>query len=280
MQRLKQKHAISIAVGIILCSLLLLAFVYAEPTDSKNQREQTPTLFIHGYKGGPRSFQTMLQRMEHNNWAEKAMVIHVAPNGDIVFGGRLAKHHNPLIQVIFAEDKASIAQQTIWIEDILYRLKNIYEIDQVNIVGHSMGGLTATNTILQDSMNKEFPHVEKLVVIASPFKGIDKNNYFKVNKGNAAVDLRPHSQALTNMIQRKTYFPPSISVLAIAGVSNNYGTDGLVRLDSAMGIEAIVNEKQLKRKIFYNKRATHSGLHELEAVDQRIATFLWENTLE
>lgn len=268
-------NIIKLLLGLVLFSFISLAFVYAEPANSDNKQDITPTLFIHGYKGGPRSFQTMLQRFERNHWGEKAMVIRVNSNGNITMSGQLNHTNHPFIQLIFQENRASIEQQTEWMETVLTRLKTVYEIKQVNLVGHSMGGLTATNVILQNNRNTKLPAVNRLVVIGSPFKGIDQANYFLVNTGAAAVDLKTQSEALTNMIKHKAYFDPSIRVLAIAGVINDTGTDGLVSSISAMGIEDIVGEQQMEREIFYDKNATHSGLHEHPGVDQKIASFLW-----
>ncbi|MFB1050241.1 alpha/beta fold hydrolase [Paraliobacillus sp. JSM ZJ581] len=272
----KRKLSFTLFMCVILSFLVLLAFVYAKPTDSTKQHEHTPTLFVHGYKGGPRSFETMLNRLEKKQLGEKTMVIHVASNGKIATSGDLAEKHPSFIQVIFQNDRATIAQQTQWMENILHQLKEVYNIRQVNLVGHSMGGLTATNVILHNTKKNTIPTIKKLVVIASPFKGIDSPNYFLVNTGEAAVDLKTRSEALKKMIANKEKFDPTIDVLAIAGVIDQTGTDGIVSLISAMGIEEIVNEDQLQREIFNDNKATHSGLHEHTGVDQKIGSFLWK----
>ncbi|CQR48403.1 PGAP1-like protein [Paraliobacillus sp. PM-2] len=267
---------LKLLISIILPTFLLLAFVYADPTNSNKQYKNTPTLFIHGYKGGPRSFETMLRRFEQKQLGEKAMVIHVAPNGNMAITGNLAKQYPSFIQVIFQNNRATIAQQTQWVRKILHQLKEVYHVQQVNVVGHSMGGLTATNVILQNKDSNAIPTIKKLVVIASPFKGIDNPDYFFVNTGPAAVDLKTESEALKKIIANRESFDPTIKVLTIAGVIDKTGTDGLVSLSSAMGIEEIVNKDQIQREIFYDKQATHSGLHEHTGVDQKIATFLWK----
>ncbi|WP_182200590.1 alpha/beta fold hydrolase [Paraliobacillus salinarum] len=272
----KNKFSFKIFICILLSSIILLAFVYAEPMDSNKPHDTTPTLFVHGYKGGPRSFDTMLQRLEKENFGKKTMVVHVASNGEVAISGDIARQSPSFIQVIFQNDRATISQQTQWMRKILYQLKEVYNVPQVNLVGHSMGGLTSTNVILQNQPKSGLPKIKKLVVIASPFKGIDNPTYFTVNTGEAAVDLKTRSEALKKMIANKEKFESTIDVLAIAGVIDHTGTDGIVSLISAMGIEDIVKEDQLNREIFYDKKATHSGLHEHTGVDQKIASFLWE----
>lgn len=44
-----------------------------------------------------------------------------------------------------------------------------YDIQEVNIVGHSMGGISGLRYLLQDSQTTDLPKVNKLVAIGSPF---------------------------------------------------------------------------------------------------------------
>lgn len=278
MQRYLSFKHIAIAILFIFFSITSLTLLDSNtnPFNSTDQTEITPTLFIHGFKGGQRSFQTMIDRFEDSRLGSKTMMIRVLSNGELSISGDLSEKENPFIQVIFLENRAGINQQTEWIQDILHRLHDVYGIQQVNLVGHSMGGLTATNFILKNQNKVQFPTINKLVVIASPFKGIDQANYFLVNSGDAAVDLKTHSSALKELIKDKQYLNAQVPVLAIAGVINETGTDGLVSLSSALGIKNIVQEEQLQKEIFYDKTATHSGLHEHTGVDKAIAKFLCE----
>ncbi|WP_112179462.1 MULTISPECIES: alpha/beta fold hydrolase [Paraliobacillus] len=276
MQKFISKRSKLVSILIVIFSFTCLALVYSNPIQSKDTSEITPTLFIHGFKGGPSSFQNMLTRLEEQKVGSKTMVIRVLSNGELSISGNLTEKENPFVQVIFQENRASINQQTEWVHDILHRLYDVYGIQQVNLVGHSMGGLTATNFILTNTEEAQTPSIQKLVVIGSPFKGIDQANYFLVNSGEAAVDLKTQSSALEELIKNKHYFNSQVPVLAIAGVINETDTDGLVSLSSALGIEDIVQEKQMQKEIFYDETATHSGLHEHTGVDKVVVEFLWE----
>lgn len=276
MHRFTSKKSVLVTILIIIFSFTFIALVYSNPIQSKDTSNITPTLFIHGFKGGPSSFQNMLTRLEEKRSGTKTMVIRVLSNGELAISGNLTEKENPFIQVIFQENRAGINQQTEWIQNILHRLHNVYSIEKINLVGHSMGGLTATNFILTNPDRTLFPSIEKLVVIGSPFKGIDQANYFLVNSGDAAVDLKTQSSALEELIENKQYFNSQVPVLAIAGVINETDTDGLVSLSSALGIEDIVQESQMQKEIFYDETATHSGLHEHKGVDNVVAEFLWD----
>lgn len=271
---------------IIIASFILggsLFFMNSKSTSSRDTTNFTPTLFVHGFKGGPGSFNTMLQRFDHNNWGSKSMMIHVSTSGDLFILGTISNEINPFIQIVFENNHASIESQTAWLQKIMATLRETYDIKQVNLVGHSMGGLASTNFLLNNQAGS-YPRVEKLAVIGSPFKGIDTEDYFAVNTGEATVDLRTESQALLDMVDKKANFDETIAVLTIAGVINgdvdqNQGTsgtsiwDGLVSLSSALGIKDIVPHS--RDEIFYDAAATHSGLHEHLGVDQILAEFLW-----
>src|SRR5699024_1545648 len=132
----------------------------------------------------------MLDRFERYQWGSKTMICKVSPRGDISVVGKLPENNNnPFIQVIFEDNRASIKDQTIWLKKIMYMLYTQYKVQQVNIVSHSMGGLTSTNFLEHNDGKLKYPLVEKLIVIGSPFKGITVPDYFVKNTGDATVDL-------------------------------------------------------------------------------------------
>ncbi|SFK37924.1 Uncharacterized protein with an alpha/beta hydrolase fold [Halobacillus dabanensis] len=269
-----------ILVGSLLIVLIFFLFNSrlgsSEPID---REDLTPTLFVHGFKGGPRSFDTMIDRMQSLQWGEKHVKIYVSARGDVTIRGNFTGSFNPFVQVLFENNRASINNQTLWLSDIMRRLKADYGIQQVNLVGHSMGGLASVNYLLNEH-HYSVPRVERLSVIASPFKGIKKEGYFASNYGAATTDLHPGSEALDQMVAKKDQFPNDIDVFGIAGVINRDDPesehwDGLVHASSVSGLEEIVPFGQYKEKRLYNPLATHSGLHELEEVDLLLKEFLW-----
>ncbi|UOR10384.1 alpha/beta fold hydrolase [Halobacillus amylolyticus] len=256
-----------------------LFFLNSTPTRSEDTTQMTPTVFIHGFKGGPGTFNTLLDRFEENNWGTKQMVIHVSSSGNVQVRGSIPYTMNPFIQVLFENDRASIRSQTFWLQKVMWTLKEDYGISQVNLVGHSMGGLASTNFLLNNQRGS-FPTVNKLVTIGSPFLGIEQETYFATNTGAATVDLKVDSNALTSMMENKEKISPKVGVLAIAGVINQEAapakqTDGLVSKQSALGLSYIIPAVNYQERIFFNEAATHSGLHEFAEVDQAIAQFLW-----
>ncbi|CDQ21564.1 Uncharacterized protein with an alpha/beta hydrolase fold [Halobacillus karajensis] len=269
-----------IVIGsLIIGSLFFMINSRSGSSEPVDREKLTPTLFVHGFKGGSRSFETMIDRMQNLQWGQKHMTIYVSARGDVTIRGEFKDTYNPFIQVLFENNRASIYNQTHWLSEIMRRLKADYNVQQVNLVGHSMGGLASVSYMLNDH-HYSVPRVEKLAVIASPFKGIKKEGYFASNYGAATTDLQPGSEALEQMVKNKDQFPNDVDVFAIAGVINRDAPekdhwDGLVHASSVNGLEEIVPFGQYKENRLYNPLATHSGLHELEEVDQLLKEFLW-----
>ncbi|MFQ3545100.1 alpha/beta hydrolase [Halobacillus rhizosphaerae] len=275
-----QKKAFFYTIALIIMGTSLF-FLSTRSISSEDNKELIPTLFIHGYKGGPRTFGPMMERFEDREIGQQRMVVVVSSQGRVTIKGGIPHKMNPFIQVLFQDDRASVADQTYWLKKVLYQLHEKRGIDQVNLVAHSMGGLASTNFLLNNSEGSHhYPKVNKLAVIATPFRGIQKEDYFKHNSGDALPDLKPDAEVLTQMKQQRKQFDPHTQVLAIAGVMNedeNHAySDGLVTVSSALGIRDIVPKENYKEAVIYDEYATHSGLHESKKVDALLAEFLWD----
>nr|WP_246364216.1 alpha/beta hydrolase [Halobacillus locisalis] len=249
-------------------------FSASKPTRSEYGTDVIPTVFVHGYKGGERSFSTMLHRFEQKNWGERQMLIRVSRNGKVNINGHVAGP-KPMVQVIFENSRASLEQQTKWLRKVMKTLHSDFSVESVNLVSHSMGGLASANYLVSNDTKQ--PQVRNLAVIASPFKGIDKAGYFQINQDAAADDLQPQSDALQQLTSKE--IPHDIDVLSISGVINEEDSkaehwDGLVHVTSSQAIKKMVSRGQLEKEIVYGPLATHSGLHELPQVDQLVHDFL------
>lgn len=258
---------------LIISGMLLFS---SEPVTSKETEDTAPTLFIHGFNGTKNSFGRLIDRFEQNQWADKSLVIGVSSDGQLSIRGTISQKQKPMIHLVFEENKSSIARQTEWLDVVMETLHDQYHISQVNIVAHSMGGLTSVSYLLHNQ-DGPFPEVQKLVAIGSPFWGINHQRYATAPRGSGAFDLHWMSPALQMLADKRELFDKQTTVMNIAGVINETGpgSDGLVRLESARGLKEIVPPDNYKELVFYKKNATHSGLHELPAVDQAIAAFLW-----
>lgn len=173
------KHAATAA--LVLISLFAISGCQTTKTNTTavSDKEKTvesskliekttiPTLFFHGYSGTENSFKGMLQRLEKNQKAVKELVLIVGADGQIQAEGDLSgKADNPMVQVLFEDNKNNEWNQAEWIKSCLLYLKENEGIDKVNIVGHSMGGVSALRylgTYGQDTSCRKFRHLRQLV---------------------------------------------------------------------------------------------------------------------
>ncbi|WP_409250908.1 alpha/beta fold hydrolase [Bacillus sp. SCS-153A] len=273
---LTKKKVFSVGAMLLLSFSLIYISLKSQIAESKESSSSAqtdiPTVFVHGYKGTYNSFKTMIYRFEKNNWGKRELVVYVSAAGDVTWKGSLLTDSAlpPLVQVIFEKNKASIAETSTWLQRVMTGLKDKYGVEQVNLVGHSMGGLVSTHYLESLNGSDEQPETVKFAVIGSPFDGIAHESYHQVNTGEAVIDLKPESEALNSLVKNKNQFPAHIEVLAIAGAG-----DQVVDVDSAFAIQHIVPAENLQKQLIEDKTIDHSGLHETEKVDKLLKKFLW-----
>lgn len=230
-----------------------------------------PAVFIHGYKGTENSFDNMLERFEYTyEWGKKGLVYYVSSEGKINDYLILNKQEEqPLfVQIIFENNRANFTETTEWLALALRHLKENYGADTVNLVGHSMGGIVSVKYSMEYA-SIDYPAVNKLITIGSPFDGIYDETYFERNQDPAAFDLIPGSPALHEL--RENSFPSHIAVLSIGSTG-----DIVAEPESVHAIREIVPGEQLEEEMIEDRRLGHSALHESVTVDHLIHSFLWQ----
>ncbi|MFZ3577593.1 alpha/beta hydrolase [Virgibacillus sp. DJP39] len=271
---MKKKYIMRVTALLIIIVGITVITYKPEKAESRNYDEPS-TVFVHGYKGTYNSFGSMLDRFEkQNNWGNKALIYRVSKNGNIrVLNLNKGKMDPVFIQVIFENNQASYEDGAKWLSRVLSHMKQHYQINTVNIVGHSMGGLVAVKYFQEYQDSTLFPITEKLVTIGSPFDGIYNQPYFRINHNPAATDLKPNSAALQLLQSPNQTVPDNLNVLSIGSTG-----DPIARPKSVNALRMIIPPEQLKMVIINNDDLGHSELHESESVDQLINSFLWKNT--
>ncbi|WP_239256943.1 alpha/beta hydrolase [Listeria ilorinensis] len=252
-------------------------------TQSKAAAEATPdvpTIFVHGYAGTENSLGNMIKRLSKDGQATKSLILTVSADGSVSASGQFNKMSpNPLIQILFADNKSSMDNQTIWLENALTMLKNDYHIEKINAVGHSMGGVSLTNYLEKDSNNSTYPQVEKLVLIAAPLNGLvigeDGVTPYDLTDNGPGVETDRYAQFMNG----QSRLPSALQVFNIAGdLEDGTKSDGSVSVASALSGRFIYAEvAHYSEKTFYGENAAHSKLHENPDVDKAIADFLWSD---
>ncbi len=249
-------------------------------TSEKPTLEKTnvPTLFIHGYSGGPASFGHLIDRMEKADIAKKEMTITVAADGSLQVDGKLSqKADNPMIQVLFADNTNTEWAQTDWIRSVLHYLKENQNVNEVNLIGHSMGGVSSLRYLLTYSQEEDLPHVLKFAAIGAPF-----NDFTDTSDSQSLEELLDNGPAVAsdryldyqNLIVNSTL---SIPVTLMAGqLSSEDLSDGTVSVTSALSVYQLLKTSGFDASYsIISKDAQHSQLHENEEVDQLLKDFLW-----
>lgn len=259
---------------IILIGVVVVMYT---PTEAKSEKQSytDPTVFVHGYKGTFNSFGNMLDRFENKyHWGHKALVYQISKNGTIHVKNMQANGEDPeFIQVIFEQNRGSFDDSVVYLSKALQHMKENYQFDSINLVGHSMGGIISLKFI-KEYLNEsdDFPIVQKYVAIGSPFDGIYQESYFDVNQDAGAHDLMPDSEAIQTLYSNENMFPEDIDVLSIASTG-----DVVAVPESVSAIENIIPAGQLKTILIENQYLGHSDLHESEKIDELVHTFLYVN---
>lgn len=252
------------------------------------QKTTTPTLFIHGYQGGPASFGGMIQRFAQKDWVSNEMVLTISPDGTVSTEGVLSKKAvNPTIQVLFADNQNNEWNQAEWIRQALLYLKK-EGIEQVNLVGHSMGGVSGFRYLTTfgelsaagaEALDAALPKVAKFIAIGAPFNEfIDTSSRQTITDlvTNGPTEASPRYQELQGLLKQGGHRLP---IELIAGqLSDEELSDGTVPTTSALAINHLLaaNGYSVTEKIIKGSQAQHSQLHENQEVDEDIAAFLWE----
>ncbi|QKY71152.1 alpha/beta fold hydrolase [Lentibacillus sp. CBA3610] len=267
---MQAKHIISI---LLLLMVVLGIFNIPEKTSSEKKKQiNHPTVFVHGYKGTHNSFGNMLDRFEHMyGWGQTALVYEVSPTGNLdVYQLNNGQSAEPMyVQVIFENNRAGIQDTSEWLAKLMAHMKETYQVNSANLVGHSMGGLVSMHYIENYQDYSTYPKVKKIAAIGSPFNGIYSDAYFQIHHDPAAEDLKPDSFALNSLRLNKDAIPDDLKVLSIGSTG-----DSVALPESVEMIRNIVDEKQLTYKMIEDPALGHSALHEDSRIDQMIYSFL------
>ncbi|WP_234028463.1 alpha/beta fold hydrolase [Lentibacillus sp. Marseille-P4043] len=268
---MRKKHILQIA-SIVMIIVLVLVITYLPKQANSQQNSSSVTVFVHGYKGTVNSFGGMLGRFERNDWGNKALIYHVSNTGDVnVYNLNKGKLEPVFIQVIFENNRASFEDTATWLSLVMHHLKETYQIDSVNLVGHSMGGLVSLKYVEEYQEKNLYPVTNKLITIGSPFDGIYSQHYFQLNHDAAANDLKPNSSALQRIQSNSQSIPKDLAVFSIGS------TGDLVAVpESVQELRMMIPADQLTEVMIENDHLGHSELHENEQVDELIHSFLWQ----
>lgn len=218
----------------------------------------------------------MIQRLSSERKTTKEMLITVQSDGSLKVDGELSKKKdNPTIQVLFTANKDTEWNQTEWIYTVLKYLKQ-QGVDQVNLVGHSMGGVSSLRYLTTYGQPKDASTINKFISIGAPFNDFTESSesiddVLRNGPSVKAGRYIDYQNGIANV-------PNKLPILLLAGkINQETVTDGTVPLNSALAIFSLLKDhgNPIKYQIFTGPNAQHSQLHENLNVDKTVADFLW-----
>ncbi|KRK97726.1 hypothetical protein FD04_GL000695 [Secundilactobacillus odoratitofui DSM 19909 = JCM 15043] len=298
---MKRRWLISALIGFFIILILVGSAAVirqrrAAYLKANYQFNSTPTIFVHGWTGGQKSEVKMVQAAESSHIATHKMTIRVRTNGTLKIHGHLTKHmKNPIVEVIFNNNRAGEIQDAMWLKTIMRRLKTTYHIKNYNAVGHSMGAYAWTYYNLLVGNNKAYPTLQKAVLIAGPYDGIINNH--KLNQpttpplsrlwddgpnlmqsaanGKPSI-IRPEFKKLWRL---RNNFPAQAHVLNIYGnLQDGSHSDGVITMPSARSLGYLLKNRVASYQEYQvqGPTAQHSKLHENNPfVDDALIDYLW-----
>ena len=249
-------------------------------TTPKEVKAYPVTLFFHGYGGTKHSMGGMIQRLSSRYQATHTLDLTVNTDGTIQTSGTFEQADKPvLINVLFADNKNNEWNQAEWIYQALQFVKTQYHVEKVNVVGHSMGGVSLFRFLETYQNQGELPTVEHFISIAAPLNEfLDTSNEQSLDQllQQGPTQISPRYQDFQNNIAN---FPKNVRVSLFAGqLSTSDLSDGTVPLTSALAVNQLLSSQQIPVETFVFKGvlAQHSALHANPKVDKRIVEILWK----
>ena len=254
---------------------------HKQVTSTQKEVKSYPvTLFFHGYGGTKHSMGGMIQRLCSRYQATHTLDLTVNTDGTIQTSGTFEQAYKPaLINVLFADNKNNEWNQAEWIYQALQFVKAQYHIEKVNVVGHSMGGVSLFRFLETYQNQGELPTVEHFISIAAPLNEfLDTSNEQSLDQllQQGPTQISPRYQDFQNNIAN---FPKNVRVSLFAGqLSTSDLSDGTVPLTSALSVNQLLSSQQIPVETFVFKGilAQHSALHANPKVDKKIAEILWK----
>lgn len=273
-------------LALFLASLCLAILAVAGLSVHANTRPGATTVFVHGLQGTHGSTDYMIRDLSRRYpGTKKVMTINVTAAGKLVVHGHMKKVAHPLVQVNFLNNSATTTKNAHWLIKALAYLKSKSDVKQVNLVAHSAGNVAVYQALAYQSTR--IPTVKKFVILAGPFDGVlslndepNKNKVSAKNHYNPSIKY-PANQyypSYERLMQLSSTFPHSIKVLNIYGnIGDGSNSDTLVTNASSLSVNYLLRHQKtpVVNKCWKSSKATHSGLHKSQKIDDWIAEFLW-----
>lgn len=273
-------------IMIIVAILILLGIsinIIAPAAEATPKPRTTPTLYLHGYGGGPKSMAFLMNQAVEHARAQSALVAIVSPTGQVQLRGDWRAHNrHPLIQVIFTDNHTRDAKQlSRWLRNVLVALQARYQFKQFNVVAHSLGNSAVLQYLLQNSNNSKLPQLARYVAIAGNFDGIPgQHRHQHPNRifpsGRPTWETPAYQDAVTHRDQLRLQHTRILNLYG--NLADGSDSDGKILNASSRSLGYLVRDRvgSYHEHVFYGIHAQHSQLRRNPQVAEITDTFLWQ----
>lgn len=219
---------------------------------SEYDPNKIPILFVHGINSTAADFAPLIEKIDHSKYQ---------------------------IWVFNYPTGLSLSLVSKGLSNLLYTVTSDYNVEQMHIVAHSMGGLVVENYIRQCSVGHLCKSVNSIATISTPFGGVSSAKQgveYSPVVMPAWVDLNPEGQFIQTLFNDIDSKPKPPHFLLFSYNSGQLFTtdnnDGVIDLSSQLSRPAQLDAEQIRG---YNEN--HLSILDNDNLFEDLSIF-WKST--
>lgn len=191
---------------------------------SEYDPNKIPILFVHGINATALDFVPLIEKIDQSKYQ---------------------------IWVFNYPSGLSLSLNSKGLNNLLHTVVTEYNIQQLHVVAHSMGGLIVANSIRQCRIGQLCNFVTSITTISSPFGGVESAKQgieYSPVVMPAWVDLNPDGKFIADLFidNNKTHTPHFLAFGYNSGeLFNTKSNDGVIDLSSQLSRPAQLNAEQI-----------------------------------
>jgi len=239
-------------------------------------------ILLHGYGSSARATKALATAIQAQTHLKRRQQVSVPPQGMVKLSGTTHQlQQGGIYQLNFADKQTTAQQASVALARLLQTLKARH-VNQVVLVGHSMGATAALRVLLSHPIqDTTYPTVSHLVTIAAPFNsGLGSGGFDRAFDHNTIdpATKRPRLQDASYRYfeQHRANMPEQTKILNVMGDIGD-GSDGVVTNFSSRALKFWVKKDQNYQTLtIRGPKVQHSQVRDNSAVTQQVAQFIIE----
>ncbi|WP_312399649.1 alpha/beta fold hydrolase [Leuconostoc lactis] len=270
-----------VLVMVILGLLGSVGLWFATQKVARPASRQT-IILLHGYGSSARATKALATAIQAQTHLKRRQQVSVPPQGMVKLSGTTHQlQQGGIYQLNFADKQTTAQQASVALARLLQTLKARH-VNQVVLVGHSMGATAALRVLLSHPIqDTTYPTVSHLVTIAAPFNsGLGSGGFDRAFDHNTIdpATKRPRLQDASYRYfeQHRANMPEQTKILNVMGDIGD-GSDGVVTNFSSRALKFWVKKDQNYQTLtIRGPKVQHSQVRDNSAVTQQVAQFIIE----